>query len=96
MSRPPVDPRDRPLPPRTSPQSVPVSWAMMAAVVLLVWGVSYPQLGVLTAGALGALAVVRSHIHRLARCVSECRRLTISLGRHGHITVSRERCCRPD
>jgi hypothetical protein len=93
MSRPPVDPRDRPLPPRDLSGSILVSWAMVATVFLLVWAVSYPVLGALALVALVGLVAVRRRVRWLARCVAECRQLTIPLGRHGHITIGRARCC---
>jgi hypothetical protein len=93
MSRPPIDPRDRPLPPSTAAQSVLVSWAMVATVFLLIWAVSYPTLGALALVALVGLVAVRRRVRWLTRCVSECQRLTIPLGRHGHITIGRARCC---
>ncbi|WP_254829291.1 hypothetical protein [Haloglomus salinum] len=51
------------------------------------------MLGALALVALVGLVAVRRRIRWLARCAAECRQLTIPLGRHGHITVGRARCC---
>jgi len=93
MSRPPVDPRDRPLPPRIPAGALLVSWAMVAAVALLIWAASYPTPGALALVVLVGLAAIRRRLRWLARCVAECQQLTIPLGRHGHITIGRARCC---
>jgi hypothetical protein len=66
---------------------------MVAAVFVLVWAVSHPALGALVLVALVGVAASRRRLRWLARCVSECRQLTIPLGRHGHITIGRARCC---
>jgi Flp pilus assembly protein TadB len=96
MTRPPLDPRNRPLSQHPPGKAVLVSWAMMAAVFLLVWAASRPWLGALALAAGVGLVVLGRRARRLARCLRECRRLVVPLGRHGYVTVGWARGCPPE
>lgn len=79
MYEPPFDPSPRTDFDRLTWRRVLASYAMMAAIPVLLWAASAPlAAGVAAAGGAGA-AIATKHARRLARCVEECRGLALDL-----------------
>lgn len=87
MFRPPLDPRDRSLIDRPTWRGVVVSYGLVAAVPLLLWVVSYPRVGTVTLAGIASLFVGGRRIHRLLRCLDDCRGITFDLLGRARITV---------
>lgn len=88
MFRPPLDPRTRPLIERPTWGKVIVSYAVMAAIPLLLWVGSHPLVGLATLAGVAALLVAGRRAHRLLRCFHECPGITFELAGTARITVS--------
>lgn len=88
MNRPPLDTRDRPE--RKSPTwgGVVVSYALVAAIPMLLWVVSSPVAGVAALAGAGALLVAGRHSYRLLRCYRECEAMTVALLGRARITIT--------
>jgi hypothetical protein len=88
MSRPPFDPRYRPAVEQPSWEGVLASYALVPALLLLLWLISQPRTAtvVLTATA-GVLLGVRRALE-LARCVSDCGGFSVDLGGKLRITIA--------
>jgi|GEM_PF-1019363 Flp pilus assembly protein TadB len=88
MYEPPSDPSARTGSERLTWRRVAVSYAMMAAVPVLLWAASDPlAAGVAVAGGAGAVVATR-HARQLARCVEECRGLAVDLPGTVDVTVT--------
>lgn len=93
MYEPPSDPNARTDSDRLTWRRVAASYAMMAAIPLLLWAVSAPlTAGALAAGGAGAVAATK-RARRLARCVEECRGLAVDLPGTVDVTVTWEAGC---
>lgn len=88
MHRPPLDPRDRPLIETPTWRNVLVSYAMVAAIPLLLWVVSQPLVGSVTLAAVVGLLVGGRRAYRLTRCFYDCQGFTFDLGGKAQITVT--------
>lgn len=87
MHAPPTDPRDRTDYDRLTWRRVLVSYALMAAIPVLLWAASSPlAAGLVAAGSAGAVVTTRQ-ARRLARCVRTCRRLAVDLPGTVRLTV---------
>jgi len=88
MSRPPLDPRDRP--PIESPtwQSVLLSYGLVAVIPLLLWVVSQPVAGIVTLGGIAGLFIGGRRAYRLIRCFYNCQEFTFDLLGRARITVA--------
>lgn len=89
MFRPPLDPRDRPLVEQPTWRSVLVSYAVVAAIPLLLWVVSRPLAGTVTLGAVAGLIVGGRRAYGLTRCFYDCQGFTFDLVGKAQITVAR-------
>lgn len=88
MIRPPHDPRDRSLIDQLTWRSVLVSYALVAAVPLLLWALSNPLPGIVTLGGVAVLVVGGRHAYELHRCFYHCQKLTFQFGETAQITVT--------
>jgi len=88
MYKPPRDPRDRPLIEQPTWQRVFVSYAMIAVIFLLIWGVSQPRAGVVVLAAIVGLFIGGRRAYRLTRHFYDCREFTFELGGKIKITVT--------
>ncbi|WP_227373662.1 hypothetical protein [Haladaptatus halobius] len=88
MFRPPLDPGDRPLIDQPTWRSIIVSYALMAAIPLLLWIVSQPLAGTVTLAGIAGLLVGGRRVYRLIRCFYDCQRFTFNLGGKAQITVA--------
>jgi len=88
MFRPPLDPRDRPLTDEPTRRNVVVSYALVAAVPLLLWAVSYPLASVVAFGTIAGLFTGGRRAYRLIRCFHDCQRFAFDLGGTARITVT--------
>jgi hypothetical protein len=95
MKRVPPDAPTRPLDERLTWRSILVSYAMMAAVPLLLWVAGRPLLRVTAVAAVvGAFAVARRGA-ALRRCFYECGGFAFDLGGSVRVTISRPRADDP-
>lgn len=88
MFRPPHDPHD---PPRiTNPTwwSILVSYALVAAIPLLLWAITNPLAGTVSLVGVAGLIIGGRHAYRLRRCFYQCQELTFRLGETAQITVT--------
>ena len=65
------------------------SYAMAAATVLLLWVVSRPVVGGLAVASVAGAAVAGRRAYGFARCLRDCRHITVRLGSRTRITVAR-------
>lgn len=79
MYEPPSDPTARTDADRLTWRRVLVSYAMMAAIPLVLWAVSEPVTAGLVAAGSAGVAVATTHARRLARCVEQCEGLAADL-----------------
>lgn len=88
MIAPPLDPRDRPHIEQPTWRSILVSYALVAAFPLLLWGISQPLAGAVTLATLAGLFVGGRGVYKLTRCFYVCQEFTVDLGRTARITVA--------
>lgn len=88
MLRPPLDPRDCPLIEQPTWRSILVSYALVAAVPLLLWVISQPLAGTVTLGTIAGLFVGGRRAYKLTRCFYDCQGFTFDLGGKVQITVA--------
>lgn len=88
MQRLPPDPRY--VPPRDRPTwtHILASYAMAAAIPLLLWVASQPLAGTAALASAAGLVVVARRARELIRCFHECRGFAFDLGENVRITVS--------
>lgn len=88
MVRPPLDPQDPPLIESPKWRSVFASYALMAAIPLLLWIVSQPVAGTVTLAGIASLFIGGRRANRLVRCFYDCQRLTFDLLGRAQITIT--------
>ena len=87
MYRPPSDPRDRPRIERPTWQQVLLSYAMVAALPVLLWVASEPLVGTAAIATAGGLFVGGRRAHALVRCFDDCEEFAFDLGGRARVTV---------
>lgn len=92
MKRLPPDPRYAPSNEPLTWERVLVSYAMMAAIPLLLWVVSRPLAGTVVLASAGGLLVGARRASRLVRCFHRCRGFAFDLGERVRITVAPVPC----
>ena len=94
--RPPSEARDRPAYRQPTWRNILVSYAMLAAIPVLLWVSVQPLTRLSLVGVLVAGALVARRLHALASCLAECRALAFDLGGAVTVTISRRgSCCTP-
>lgn len=88
MLIPPLDPGDVPIVEQPSWRSLLVSYALVAAVPLLLWVVAHPVGGIVAAAGIAGLFVGGRRAYRLVHCFAECGGFSFQLGSIARITVS--------
>lgn len=88
MIQPQHDPRDRPLIEQPTWRSILVSYALVAAVPLLLWAISNLLAGTVTLVGVTALVIGGRHAYKLRRCFYRCQKLTFQLGEIAQITIT--------
>ena len=88
MSKPLPDPYNRTIFRQTTWRGIFTLSAMVAAVPLLLWGVSQPLAGAAVLAAAGVLSVAVRHARRLVRCFYDCPGLEFDLGGRVRITIA--------
>lgn len=86
---PPPDPRGRPVHKHPTWRSVLVSYALVAAIPLLLWVVSRPLAGTAAIAAVVGLSIGARRAYRLIRCVRDCQGLAFDLVGRVRITITR-------
>lgn len=88
MIRPPHDPHD--LPRTTNPtwRSILVSYALVAAIPLLLWAISNPFAATVSLVGVAGLLIGGHHAYKLRRCFYQCQELRFRLGETAQITVA--------
>lgn len=89
MHIPPTDPRDRFATKQPTWGNVLAAYALMAAVLLLLWAVSNPLAGAIALAAIVGLSVGARRAVRLIRCFQDCREFAVDLVGNVRITVTR-------
>lgn len=88
MRAPPLDPRDRPFVEQPTWRGILVSYALVAAVPLLLWVSSHQLAGAVTLALLAGLFVGGRGVFMLTRCFHVCQEFTVDLGGTAWITVA--------
>ena len=88
MFRPLFDPRDRLLIDQPTWRSVLVSYALVAAIPVLLWIVSRPLAGTVILASIAVLFVGGRRVYRLIRCFYDCQGFTFDLVGKAQITVT--------
>lgn len=83
------DPRRRPALDEPTWDHVLVSYAMVAAIPVVLWTLANPAIGLVTIGAIASLALGARKAAGVVRCFYECRRLAFDVGDVARITVCR-------
>ncbi|WP_226005584.1 hypothetical protein [Natrinema salinisoli] len=89
MSRPPFDPRYRPAVEQPSWERVLASYALVPALLFLLWAISQPHAAIVVLTATVALFLVARRSLGLARCLSDCGGFSVDLGGKLRITIAR-------
>jgi hypothetical protein len=96
MPKPTSDSYDRSTYYRITWRGVLVSYAMAAAIPVLLWAGSDPAAAALAlAGAAGAFVAAR-YARRVARCVDQCRGVAFDLPGRVRVTVAWTEACDPN
>ena len=88
MIQPPHDPQDPSLIDQPTWRSIFVSYALVAAVPLLLWAISNPLAGTITLVSVTALVIGGRNAYKLRHCFYHCQKLTFQLGETAQITVT--------
>lgn len=95
MHKPTRDPTDSGTYRTVSWKNVLSSYALVAAIPVLLWAISDPLAAVLAATAVATAVVATGYARRLARCVDQCRGFAFDLPRAGRVTVCWTEACDP-
>ncbi|WP_232701229.1 hypothetical protein [Halobacterium wangiae] len=82
------DPEERTTYGRVTWYGIAVSYAMAAAIPLLLWAASAPLTAAVVFAAASVVAVGTRRAHRLARCVRNCKGLAFDLPGTVRVTVA--------
>lgn len=96
MSKPLPDPHNHTIFSQTTWRGIFTLSAMVAAVPLLLWGVSQPLAGVSVLVTTGGLFITVRHARRLVRCFYDCQGLEFNLGGRVWITIAQTPTHRSD
>lgn len=83
------DPRRRSVPDQPTWDTVLLSYAMVAAIPVVLWIAANPVIGLVAVGAIASLGFGARKAAGLVRCFYECRRLAFDVGDVARITVCR-------
>jgi len=88
MFRPPRDPQERPRVTNPTWRSILVSYALGAAIPLLLWAITSPLAGTASLVSIAGLVVGGLQAYKLHRCFHRCQEFTVQLGETAQITVT--------
>jgi hypothetical protein len=93
MYDPNADPTDRRTNRSLSWTNVLLTYALAAAIPVLLWAVSSPGAAVLTVTVVAAASFAVRYTRRLARCVDKCRGVSFTVPRTARVSVCWAESC---
>lgn len=93
MYDPRADPTDRRTNRSLTWTNVLLTYALAAAVPVLLWAVSDPGAAVLTATVATTAFVATRYTRKLARCIDQCRSITVNVPRSGQLSLCWGQSC---